>query len=407
AGANNQTNTTFDVTVTRGGNTVFTGSSAPITLNSGVQDTLMTSTTYTPDTTGTYDFTFSGSADSATTNSQITKQLTVGDSVYSRDTDNWAGGFFMIAETCGGSEIGHAFDIYADQEATSISAFIVAAASVPGAIVQGKIYQSDLATVVAETDFYALDAADLGTLLTIPLLTPTTLLASDTTYIAVIGSFQSASDTVAIGSSGTVPPQTSFLLDVDDCNGQGAGTWFFVTGAPMVRLNFSKCAGFSVSTVKTDEDSTGASNGTATATATGGASPFTYVWNDANNQTTATATGLVSGPYIVTVTDGIGCVATSSIQIWITGIDDKNPLTSMAIYPNPNKGQFYIEFKNTVDDYFINAINVLGQTVYSKEIAVNGSYIKQIDLTHLEAGTYFITVSNADGERRTERIVIE
>lgn len=50
-----------------------------------------------------------------------------------------------------------------------------------------------------------------------------------------------------------------------------------------------------------------ASDGTASVVGSGGTSPYTYLW-DANNQTTQTATGLVSNTYRVTITDANGCL---------------------------------------------------------------------------------------------------
>src|SRR5690606_20476886 len=44
-------------------------------------------------------------------------------------------------------------------------------------------------------------------------------------------------------------------------------------------------------------------DGEATVTVTGGTAPYTYLWNDATAQTTATAAGLEAGTYTVTVTD--------------------------------------------------------------------------------------------------------
>ncbi len=52
-----------------------------------------------------------------------------------------------------------------------------------------------------------------------------------------------------------------------------------------------------------------ASNGIASATPSGGTSPYSYHW-DANNQTSQTATGLASNNYNVTITDANGCITT-------------------------------------------------------------------------------------------------
>ncbi len=70
--------------------------------------------------------------------------------------------------------------------------------------------------------------------------------------------------------------------------------------------------------VSTQGDSTscfGGANGTATATVTGGTAPYSYSWNTTPVQTTAMATGLISGNYRVTVTDAKGCLQTAQVTI--------------------------------------------------------------------------------------------
>ena len=59
----------------------------------------------------------------------------------------------------------------------------------------------------------------------------------------------------------------------------------------------------------------GDTNGSATVIASGGIAPYTYSWNDANNQTTATATNLAAGTYTVTVTDASGCIASQNFTL--------------------------------------------------------------------------------------------
>ena len=60
----------------------------------------------------------------------------------------------------------------------------------------------------------------------------------------------------------------------------------------------------------------GNSDGTATVTITGGATPYDYVWDtNAADQTTSTATGLTAQSYSVTTTDGNGCAVIGNITV--------------------------------------------------------------------------------------------
>ncbi len=60
---------------------------------------------------------------------------------------------------------------------------------------------------------------------------------------------------------------------------------------------------------------TGACTGKAQALPSGGTPPYTYQWSTSPIQTSATATGLCAGLYVVTVTDNNGCTVTKSVLI--------------------------------------------------------------------------------------------
>ena len=53
-------------------------------------------------------------------------------------------------------------------------------------------------------------------------------------------------------------------------------------------------------TVDQDESCSGSNDGAATASGSGGSGNYGFLWNDTNGQTTATATGLAPGSYMVT-----------------------------------------------------------------------------------------------------------
>lgn len=83
----------------------------------------------------------------------------------------------------------------------------------------------------------------------------------------------------------------------------------------------------SISISKADVLCFGQNNGYATASASGGTSPYTYKWS--NNMITATATNLYSGNYVVTVTDAASSTATAQVII-----NQPTALVSNAVVSN-------------------------------------------------------------------------
>jgi large repetitive protein len=65
----------------------------------------------------------------------------------------------------------------------------------------------------------------------------------------------------------------------------------------------------------TDVNCYNGSDGTATVTMIGGLSPYYYTWSTIPVQNTQTASGLTAGTYMVTVTDGAGCVVYDTVSL--------------------------------------------------------------------------------------------
>jgi len=85
------------------------------------------------------------------------------------------------------------------------------------------------------------------------------------------------------------------------------------TNSNSVTVTDPSCS-FTVTTSSTDA-SCGNSDGTATASVSGGILPYTYLWDDVMAQTTATATGLDVGTYTVMVVDSSACAVTYSVTV--------------------------------------------------------------------------------------------
>ncbi len=131
-------------------------------------------------------------------------------------------------------------------------------------------------------------------------------------------------------------------------------------------------------------------NGTATAVVSAGTPPYSYLWNDAANQISQTATNLVTGNYTVTVTDVAGCSVTASATV--TGLG-----------PNVTVSQ------NNVTGCFGNnngsiSLNVSGgQTPYNFSWSNSQSTQNVFTLT---AGSYTVTVTDNSGCATIKTIVI-
>lgn len=102
-------------------------------------------------------------------------------------------------------------------------------------------------------------------------------------------------------------PVVTTTYTVTGNNGQGCTDTASVTILVNPKVNLS---------VSTNPASCGI-GGDATASVTGGTGPFTYLWDDMNAQTTSTATGLLPGTYKVSVTDTKTCSAQVSSNVTI------------------------------------------------------------------------------------------
>jgi len=98
-----------------------------------------------------------------------------------------------------------------------------------------------------------------------------------------------------------------YMVTVSDM-GNGCSTTLSVTvpETPVLTINLQNTAG---------PLCFGEANGSATVLGTGGTGVFSYLWNDAASQSTATAINLQAGDYMVSVTDANGCMASSSVNV--------------------------------------------------------------------------------------------
>lgn len=146
--------------------------------------------------------------------------------------------------------------------------------------------------------------------------------------------------------------------------------------------------GFNVG-VTTTATNCGASNGTASALATGGTGPYSFNWQPSGGNN-ANANGLSAGTYTVYVTDAAGC-ASNAVAVVLPGPANTN---INATYTNVNC------FGGTEDIY----LNVNGgQQPYAYQWSNNST---SANLIGVPAGTYSVLVTTASGCTNTATYTI-
>ncbi len=96
-----------------------------------------------------------------------------------------------------------------------------------------------------------------------------------------------------------------YWVTVIDAKGCSQTDTFIVNEPPVLVID---------SITKTDPSACGASDGSATVYASGGTTPYNYLWSP-GSQTTQTATNLPAGAYQVIVTDVNGCADTGTVTL--------------------------------------------------------------------------------------------
>jgi hypothetical protein len=133
----------------------------------------------------------------------------------------------------------------------------------------------------------------------------------------------------------------------------------------------------------------GVNDGVATASAIGGTGAYSYNWS--NGQTTATATGLAAGAYSVTITDANGCFDTANVVITEPAL----LVASTAVDSN-------ISCNNGSDGGA--TASAVGGTMPYNYVWSNAATTASI--TGISAGTYFVTITDANGCIDTDSVII-
>jgi hypothetical protein len=187
-------------------------------------------------------------------------------------------------------------------------------------------------------------------------------------------SYAYAWNTVPVQTSATATsiPAGSYTVTVTDGNGCTASTSATVTGVAGPAASISSSVNVTCN---------GGSNGSATASQTGGSAPFTYFWLPAGGAAT-TASNLPAGNYSVVVTDVFGCTSAANVTITEPPPVAVTASTTSSLCGNPN-GSATVLVTGGTGGYTYSWNTVPVQTTATA--------------TGLASGSYTVTVTDANG----------
>ena len=211
---------------------------------------------------------------------------------------------------------------------------------------------------------------------------------SGTTVITNVACNGSSNGAINLTPTGGTEPYTFNWgggITTEDRTGLAAGTYTVtITDAngctKTVNATVSQPTALSATISQTNISCNGGSNGSASITVSGGTAPYTYSWSPTGG-TAATATGLSAGVYIVTVTDFNSCTTTRTVTITQpTAVSGTTVVTNVSCNGSSNGS--------------INLTPTGGTAPYTFNW---GGGITTEDRTGLAAGTYTVTITDANG----------
>ncbi len=237
------TGTTLNVDVNSG---LYTGSSAPATINPLETDSLFTTAAFTPSNASTTTYsvartlTTADADDIPTNNTFAPISFATTNYVYARDNGVTTGGG-TTSNGDMGFETGNLFEIFANQTVEAIDIRLAGGSggTPVGTEIYARLYSIDASgnfVYMSESAPLVVAGSNLNTNVVMELIPSVDLVAGEA-YLAVVGSYDPA---LIVANAGVTDPQTSFYLDGND---MASSTLYYQTNVPWVRLNFDPAVG--------------------------------------------------------------------------------------------------------------------------------------------------------------------
>lgn len=134
-----------------------------------------------------------------------------------------------------------------------------------------------------------------------------------------------------------------------------------------------------------------------------------YQWLDCNENynpifgdTNQSFTASVSGSYAVEIATEYCIDTTDCFSLIGVGIESYDILEESVMYPNPNNGEFTLDFGREIQDVTISIFSITGQEVYVNKIASTSLVEIQFEGA---SGIYMCQIKNSEGIKKTYRLI--
>ncbi|RLD49945.1 MAG: hypothetical protein DRI94_09990, partial [Bacteroidetes bacterium] len=115
---------------------------------------------------------------------------------------------------------------------------------------------------------------------------------------------------------------------------------------------------------------------------------------------------LLTDNSLYTFDSEIGTILSRFELVFEKSISNINDLkNNVLLYPNPNKGSFYLSINNAVNNFRVEITNVTGQLIYQNKFY--GNTTKEIKLDHVSDGIYFVKIIFDNNKTVNKKIVLE
>ena len=140
----------------------------------------------------------------------------------------------------------------------------------------------------------------------------------------------------------------------------------------------------------------------------GGNGSYTYEWS--NGSTESSIHNLLPNVYNVVVTDALGCRKELTFQVNITtGVEELKNGFSASIWPNPvpRKENFNVTFElENSQQIKLELFSTIGEHVLTQELELTSGTQQLTVKSPVNAGLYFIRLSNSEGQQQTLRLLV-